>query len=198
MPLLNVLLCITRPLRGCYCCSLRFMVINVGHLQLFYLLWNLFTQISRLLHMSLSTVLAEFSFVLLSRRQALRILFLWLAKYSSPESSFSCYLEMLIMIIWLNRYLSEQKLPRTMRQLQNGTDAGDCENIWSEDEGKDCMKRTLGSLGAFPYVIGDLQILNLGKLIEFCNAVFHPFLFPPFLLFIFLYVITSHTLSPHS
>lgn len=72
----------------------------------------------------------------------------------------------------LIRYLSEQKLPRRMLQLQNGitTDNGSA----SEDDGvstdtsEDCIEDTGNEragegLGTSPYVIGDLQIMSLGN-----------------------------------
>ncbi|GAY48864.1 hypothetical protein CUMW_114940 [Citrus unshiu] len=73
-------------------------------------------------------------------------------------------------------YLSEQKLPRRMLQLQNAIRADDGENSWSQDEGslgsgENCFKDerlqgTLGSIGISPYVFGDLQILSLGKIVK--------------------------------
>ncbi|XVF29329.1 hypothetical protein REPUB_Repub15cG0111300 [Reevesia pubescens] len=67
-------------------------------------------------------------------------------------------------------YLSEQKLPRRMLQLQNGIDVDDGEAS-SEDEGSidsldDHVKDqgihiTLGGPGGSPYVIRDLQIISL-------------------------------------
>ena len=71
-----------------------------------------------------------------------------------------------------NSYLSEQKLPRRMLQLQNGIDVDDGEAS-SEDEGsidsvEDHIKDqgiqiTPGGPGDSPYVIGDLQIISLGN-----------------------------------
>ncbi|KAK6255362.1 hypothetical protein SCA6_016667 [Theobroma cacao] len=73
-------------------------------------------------------------------------------------------------------YLSEQKLPRRMLQLQNGIDVDDGECASSEDEGsidsvEDHIKHqgiqiTPGGLGDSPYVIGDLQIISLGKIVK--------------------------------
>ncbi|CAK7348099.1 unnamed protein product [Dovyalis caffra] len=73
-------------------------------------------------------------------------------------------------------YLSEQKLPRRMLQLQNGLKADSCESASSEDEGstdsgEDCIqdggiRRILARLGTSPYVIGDLQIISLGKIVK--------------------------------
>ncbi|XP_061962098.1 histone-lysine N-methyltransferase ATX2-like isoform X1 [Populus nigra] len=73
-------------------------------------------------------------------------------------------------------YLSEQKLPRRMLQLQNGMKADSCESASSEDEGstdsgEDCIqdggiRRILARLGTSPYVIGDLQIISLGKIVK--------------------------------
>ncbi|TYJ14937.1 hypothetical protein E1A91_A10G152000v1 [Gossypium mustelinum] len=73
-------------------------------------------------------------------------------------------------------FLCEQKLPRRMLQLQNGivVDGGEAS---SEDEGgkdsiDDLLKKdqgiqiTLGGHGGSSYVIGDLQIINLGKVVK--------------------------------
>lgn len=70
------------------------------------------------------------------------------------------------------RYLNEQKLPRRMLRLQNGINIDECESVSGEDEvsadsGEGCLDdvrilRTLDRLGTSPYVIGDLQITNLG------------------------------------
>ncbi|KAH1047126.1 hypothetical protein J1N35_037910 [Gossypium stocksii] len=73
-------------------------------------------------------------------------------------------------------FLCEQKLPRRMLQLQNGivVDGGEAS---SEDEGgkdsiDDHLKKdqgiqiTLGGHGGSSYVIGDLQIINLGKVVK--------------------------------
>ena len=85
----------------------------------------------------------------------------------------------------MTRYLSEQKLPRRMLQLQNGMKADSCESASSEDEGstdsgEDCIqdggiRRILARLGTSPYVIGDLQIISLGKfqLLEFACVLFY-------------------------
>ncbi|KAJ4841207.1 hypothetical protein Tsubulata_043984 [Turnera subulata] len=73
-------------------------------------------------------------------------------------------------------YLSEQKLPKRMLQLQNGMDAGSYKSSSSDDgqstdSGEDCsnderIQRILGSLRTSPYVIGDLQIISLGKIVK--------------------------------
>ncbi|KAL5781988.1 hypothetical protein ACOSP7_007017 [Xanthoceras sorbifolium] len=73
-------------------------------------------------------------------------------------------------------YLSEQKLPRRMIQLRNRIGADDSENTCSEDERSsasdgDCIKDkriqgTPGSFGISPFVVGDLQILSLGKIVK--------------------------------
>ncbi|KAF5733855.1 histone-lysine N-methyltransferase ATX2-like [Tripterygium wilfordii] len=72
------------------------------------------------------------------------------------------------------RYLSEQKLPKRMLQLQNGIDVNRSESAINKDEGsntdEDCVKlegveRTSTLLTA-PYIIGDLQIINLGKIVK--------------------------------
>ncbi|TXG72916.1 hypothetical protein EZV62_001495 [Acer yangbiense] len=72
-------------------------------------------------------------------------------------------------------YLSGQKLPQRMIQLRNGIGV-DIENACRENEGSSasdevCMKDkrihgTPGSLGASPFVVGDLQILSLGKIVK--------------------------------
>ncbi|XP_021804783.1 histone-lysine N-methyltransferase ATX2 isoform X1 [Prunus avium] len=73
-------------------------------------------------------------------------------------------------------YLNEQKLPRRMLRLQNGINIDECESVSGEDEvsadsGEGCLDdvgilRTLDRLGTSPYVIGDLQITNLGKVVR--------------------------------
>ncbi|KAM1270596.1 hypothetical protein ACFX13_032479 [Malus domestica] len=73
-------------------------------------------------------------------------------------------------------YLNEQKLPRTMLRLQNGINIDERESISGEDEvsadsGEGCfddagIPRTLDYLGTSPFVIGDLQIINLGKIVR--------------------------------
>ncbi|KAK7295625.1 hypothetical protein RJT34_18536 [Clitoria ternatea] len=74
------------------------------------------------------------------------------------------------------RYLSEQKLPLEMLELQKRCITDDCDNVSGEDggctdSGDDCLndKGTLTALEnieTFPYEIGDLQILSLGKIVE--------------------------------
>ncbi|XP_020218632.1 histone-lysine N-methyltransferase ATX2 [Cajanus cajan] len=74
------------------------------------------------------------------------------------------------------RYLSEQKLPLEMLELQKRCTADDCNNASGEeggctDSGDDCLndKGTLMALEnseTFPYEVGDLQILSLGKIVE--------------------------------
>ncbi|KAJ8755248.1 hypothetical protein K2173_019046 [Erythroxylum novogranatense] len=73
-------------------------------------------------------------------------------------------------------YLSEQKLPKRMLQLQNGMNADTCETLGGEDDAStdsggdfykdEVIQRILGSLGTSPYVIGDLQILSLGSIVK--------------------------------
>lgn len=70
------------------------------------------------------------------------------------------------------RYLSEQKLPKRMLRLRNGVEADDYD---SEKEGDDChadsdgecmengLQRRLEALRRFPFEVGDLQIISLGK-----------------------------------
>ncbi|KAL4376625.1 hypothetical protein GQ457_02G042800 [Hibiscus cannabinus] len=73
-------------------------------------------------------------------------------------------------------YLCEQKLPRRMLQLQNGRteDGGDasCEDKGNIDSVEDHMKNnqgiqiTLSGPGGSSYVIGDLQIISIGKVVK--------------------------------
>ncbi|GMI70468.1 Arabidopsis TRITHORAX 1, SET DOMAIN PROTEIN 27 [Hibiscus trionum] len=73
-------------------------------------------------------------------------------------------------------YLCEQKLPRRMLQLQNGKteDEGDasCEDKGNIDSVEDHMKKnqgiqiTLSGPGGSSYVIGDMQIISLGKVVK--------------------------------
>ncbi|KAA8531168.1 hypothetical protein F0562_005918 [Nyssa sinensis] len=73
-------------------------------------------------------------------------------------------------------YLSEQKLPKRMFQLQNGIEADDCESASGEDDGSadsdvDCMgneriQRKLEGLRTCPFEIGDLQVISLGKIVK--------------------------------
>ena len=72
----------------------------------------------------------------------------------------------------LIRYLSEQKLPRRMLQLQNGITTDNASASESDggstDTGEDCIEDlgiqgVLESLGTSPYVIGDLKIMSLGN-----------------------------------
>ncbi|BAT83120.1 hypothetical protein LR48_Vigan03g008900 [Vigna angularis] len=74
------------------------------------------------------------------------------------------------------RYLSEQKLPLEMLELQKRCAADNCNNVSREeggctDSGDDCLQgeRTLlakETVENFPYELGDLQILSLGKIVE--------------------------------
>ncbi|XP_039045575.1 histone-lysine N-methyltransferase ATX2-like isoform X2 [Hibiscus syriacus] len=73
-------------------------------------------------------------------------------------------------------YLCEQKLPRRMLQLQNGNteDVGDasCEDKGNIDFIEDHRKKnqgiqiTLSGPGGSSYVIGDMQIISLGKVVK--------------------------------
>ncbi|XP_057959590.1 histone-lysine N-methyltransferase ATX2 isoform X2 [Malania oleifera] len=70
-------------------------------------------------------------------------------------------------------YLSEQKLPGRMLQLQNGTEDDDCESasedegsIHSHEEGDDEIHRSLEGLRTFPFQIGDLEVKSLGKIVK--------------------------------
>ncbi|XP_031112629.1 histone-lysine N-methyltransferase ATX2-like isoform X1 [Ipomoea triloba] len=72
-------------------------------------------------------------------------------------------------------YLSEQKLPKRMLRLRNGVEADDYD---SEKEGDDChadsdgesmengLQRRLEDLRRFPFELGDLQIISLGKIVD--------------------------------
>ncbi|KAI4369781.1 hypothetical protein MLD38_018186 [Melastoma candidum] len=73
-------------------------------------------------------------------------------------------------------YLSEQKLPRRMLSSQNGPTFFDCGGA-SEDDGDDdhlgegCMdngvsKKKFEGLQNLPYILEDLQIINLGKVVK--------------------------------
>ncbi|KAK7374756.1 hypothetical protein VNO80_08193 [Phaseolus coccineus] len=74
------------------------------------------------------------------------------------------------------RYLSEQKLPLEMIELQKRCTADNCNNVSGEDggctdSGDECLngERTLMALEnveTFPYEVGDLQILSLGKIVK--------------------------------
>ncbi|WCJ41500.1 Histone-lysine N-methyltransferase ATX2 [Euphorbia peplus] len=70
-------------------------------------------------------------------------------------------------------YLSEQKLPRRMLELQRRTHADSCRSSEDEgtDSGEDCpeddaIQRILMGLETSPYSIGDLQIISLGKIVK--------------------------------
>ncbi|XP_027353550.1 histone-lysine N-methyltransferase ATX2-like [Abrus precatorius] len=74
------------------------------------------------------------------------------------------------------RYLSEQKLPLEMLELQKRCTADDCNNVSGEvegctDSGDDCLNDkgiwpAQENTETFPYEVGDMQILNLGKIVE--------------------------------
>lgn len=88
--------------------------------------------------------------------------------FSYQDANYSNYLV-------LTRYLSEQKLPRRMLQLQNAIRADDAENSCSQHEGSlssgenylkdERLQGTVGSVGTSPYAFGDLQIQSLGNFI---------------------------------
>lgn len=73
-------------------------------------------------------------------------------------------------------YLSEQKLSKRMLRMQKLTEDDDCESMSGEDEkrtdsGDDCIgdervKRKLDDLIKFPFEIGDLQVIRLGKIVK--------------------------------
>ncbi|KAJ1435470.1 Zinc finger, PHD-type [Sesbania bispinosa] len=74
------------------------------------------------------------------------------------------------------RYLSEQKLPLEMLELQKRCTADDNNNVSGEDggctdSGEDCLNDNgvwvaPENIETFPYEVGDLQILSLGKIVE--------------------------------
>ncbi|KAM6566547.1 hypothetical protein CsatA_025675 [Cannabis sativa] len=72
-------------------------------------------------------------------------------------------------------YLSEQKLPNRMLRLQNGINVDESDPSGVDDGDtdldEDCVKdlgvqRTLESLRTSPYVLGDLQVISVGKIVE--------------------------------
>ncbi|KAG6667557.1 hypothetical protein CIPAW_01G108600 [Carya illinoinensis] len=72
-------------------------------------------------------------------------------------------------------YLSEQKLPRRMLQLRNGITTDNVsaseDDGGSTDTGEDCLEDVeidgaSESLGTSSYVIGDLRIMSLGKIVK--------------------------------
>ncbi|KAL6191383.1 hypothetical protein ACLB2K_037774 [Fragaria x ananassa] len=73
-------------------------------------------------------------------------------------------------------YLSEQKLPRRMLRLQKGINIDDCESESGEDEmrtdsGDGCLDdvmipRSLDCPGTSVLVMGDLQIIRLGRIVR--------------------------------
>lgn len=68
-----------------------------------------------------------------------------------------------------------------MLRLQNGINIDECESISGEDEvsadsDEGCfddagIPRTLDYLGTSPFVIGDLQIINLGNSLYSCTSL---------------------------
>ncbi|XP_047317606.1 histone-lysine N-methyltransferase ATX2-like [Impatiens glandulifera] len=74
------------------------------------------------------------------------------------------------------KYLSEQKLPERMLLMQNNTKAEVCESISQDDEdsvdldqhclGDEDVQNDIESSESFPLQIGDLQVLNLGKIVD--------------------------------
>lgn len=73
-------------------------------------------------------------------------------------------------------YLSELKLSKRMLRLQNGINVDEDEDVSGEDNGstdsgEDCVEdlgtqRMLEGLRTSPYVIGDLQVISLGKIVK--------------------------------
>ncbi|KAK7273149.1 hypothetical protein RIF29_14196 [Crotalaria pallida] len=74
------------------------------------------------------------------------------------------------------RYLSEQKLPLEMLELQKGCIADGHNNVSGEnggcpDSGDYCLNdkgtwTEMENIETFPYEVGDLQIISLGKIVE--------------------------------
>jgi len=76
---------------------------------------------------------------------------------------------LVLQLFRLNRYLSAQKLPLEMIELRKRYD---CSNVSGEDGGSDLGEdyvsdkgtwAALQKIDTFPYEVGDLQILSLGK-----------------------------------
>ncbi|XP_022150376.1 histone-lysine N-methyltransferase ATX2 isoform X2 [Momordica charantia] len=73
-------------------------------------------------------------------------------------------------------YLSEQKLPPSMLQLQNGIEVDDSASASGEEEvttdsGEEClneggMPRPPNGYGSSPFIVGDLEIVSLGKIVK--------------------------------
>ncbi|XP_010245953.1 PREDICTED: histone-lysine N-methyltransferase ATX2-like [Nelumbo nucifera] len=73
-------------------------------------------------------------------------------------------------------YLSEQKLPKRMLRLQNGSGADDCENASGEDEGSNDSdndnvgdgerQQILEGIKTCPLELGDLRVISLGKIVR--------------------------------
>ncbi|XP_028759661.1 histone-lysine N-methyltransferase ATX2 [Neltuma alba] len=73
-------------------------------------------------------------------------------------------------------YLSKQKLPSEMLRSQKRCKADDCKNVHGEDEGctdsgEDCLddgwaQTALKNIETSPYVVGDLKILSLGRIVH--------------------------------
>ncbi|KAL6970849.1 hypothetical protein U1Q18_030531 [Sarracenia purpurea var. burkii] len=73
-------------------------------------------------------------------------------------------------------YLTEQKLPKRMLLMQNGIEANDCDSASQEDEdnagsgedfhGDGGIHRNLEGSKSFPFEMGDLQVISLGKIVK--------------------------------
>ncbi|XP_038884706.1 histone-lysine N-methyltransferase ATX2-like [Benincasa hispida] len=74
-------------------------------------------------------------------------------------------------------YLSEQKLPPSMLQLQNGIEVDDFATASGEEEGttdsgEECLNEgggmhcLLNEYGSSPFIVGDLEIISLGKIVK--------------------------------
>lgn len=89
------------------------------------------------------------------------------------EVKHGCSNLLVLQLFFSNRYLSEQKLPLEMLELQKRCAADNCNNASREeggctDSGDDCLQgeRTLlakETVETFPYELEDLQILSLGN-----------------------------------
>ncbi|KAI4334802.1 hypothetical protein L6164_013511 [Bauhinia variegata] len=74
------------------------------------------------------------------------------------------------------KYLNDWKLPSDMLRVRKGFKAGDCKNASEDDDrysdsSEDCLdgkgtEAALRNMETSPYIIGDLKILNLGKIVE--------------------------------
>lgn len=74
------------------------------------------------------------------------------------------YTILINVLSFLIRYLSELKLPKRMSSLRDGIQTKDGHSSPGEDEGTVCLgEACTGTIRSFPFDVGDLQIVNLGK-----------------------------------